>query len=234
MRRVYKNITTINGNLLHIFICKFITKIIAALVLNANPWLPQMGWCVQYCMLFKKITTQVGPLPVFVYIHITPWPFTSSNSKALKCHSAGNKTNYLSVRQWIHLMPNMSSASHSIFGEKLARAVKEKSFSLKVLGFCPDYVNNIFNRFITHFWIGTGLFVEFHHNLLNLQTLRSRVQIYAVSADFRLHGKRPGSNYTFMYQILSPFSHNTKTWEPRVNTSSSPLSSELLEEVEMW
>ncbi len=168
MRRVCKFNTTTKGNLLNIFIYKFIAKIIAALVLTGNPCLLQMGWCVQYCLRFKRITTQVWPLPIFDHPHVTPGPFTSFNTKPLWCYSTSNKSKYTSVRQWIHLMPNMRAACHSIFSGKSARKVKRKSFGLKVLEFRPENINNVFNGFIDNILIGIGLFVDFHNNLLNL------------------------------------------------------------------
>ncbi len=35
--------------------------------------------------------------------------------------------------------------------------VKGKSDGLKVLDFCPEYINNGFNGFIDHIQVGTGL-----------------------------------------------------------------------------
>ncbi len=102
-------------------------------------------------------------------------------------------------------MPNMRAVSQSIFGGESARTVKGKSVGLKVLIFHPEYINNVFNGFIDHFQVGTALLVEFHHNLLNLQTLRSCKQINAVRADFRLDIKGPSSNCIIMFQILDPF-----------------------------
>ncbi len=99
----------------------------------------------------------------------------------------------------------MQAARQSIFGGELVRMVKGKSDGLKVLDFCPEYINNGFNGFIDHIQVGTGILMEFHINLFTLQTLRSCKQINAVKAYFRLYRKGPSSNCTVMYQILASF-----------------------------
>ncbi len=88
---------------------------------------------------------------------------------------------------------------------RIATTVKGKYVGLKVLEFHPEYINNIFNRIINHIQIGKGLFVEFYHNLLNMQMLRSCKHIDTGKEDFSLHRKSPDSNCIVMYQILAPF-----------------------------
>ncbi len=83
----------------------------------------------------------------------------------------------------------MRAVSQSIFGGESVRMVKGESVSLKVLEFCLEYINNVFNRFINNIQVMTGLFVEFHNYLFNLQTLRSCELINTVRVDFRLDRK---------------------------------------------
>ncbi len=66
-------------------------------------------------------------------------------------------------------------------------------------------IDNDFNGFIDHIQIGTGNFVEFHDNFLDLQMLRSCEQVDALTADIRLDRKGPSSNSIVVYQILAPF-----------------------------
>ncbi len=102
-------------------------------------------------------------------------------------------------------MPNVRAAGQSIFCGESARMVKAESVGLKVLEFRPKYIKNVFNEFIDHIQVGTGLFMELYNNLFNLQSLRSCKQIYRVRADFRFDRKGPSSNCIVMYQILAPF-----------------------------
>ncbi len=62
----------------------------------------------------------------------------------------------------------MRAASQSIFGGESARTVRGKSVCLKVLEIGPEYIYNVFNGFIHHIQIRTGLLVDFHNNLFNL------------------------------------------------------------------
>ncbi len=61
-------------------------------------------------------------------------------------------------------MPNMRTACNSVFSGELTRTGKGKSVGLKVLESHPEYIGNVFNWFIDHIQLGTGLFVEFHNN----------------------------------------------------------------------
>ncbi len=51
--------------------------------------------------------------------------------------------------------------------------VKGEAVALKVLEIRPEYINNVFNGFIDHIEVGTGLFMEFHNILFNLPDLYS-------------------------------------------------------------
>ncbi len=163
-------------------------------VLTANPCLLKMGSCVQYWSLFKRITTHIGLLPIFDHLLVTPEPFTSSNTKALWCHSAGKKSKYtgneyISCQIWEQPVRTGQDVQRDIWW-------CESSWILS------EYINNSFNRIIDHIQVGTWLFVQFHNDFLNLYTLRSCEQINAVRVDFRLHRKCQSSICIFMYQIL--------------------------------
>ncbi len=93
----------------------------------------------------------------------------------------------------------------SIFSGKSARIVKRISVGLEIFEFGPKNVSNIVYRFIVHIQVETGLFVQFHHNLLNLQMTRSYEPIYCERADFEFHRKGPGCNCIVMYQIIALF-----------------------------
>ncbi len=178
-------------------------------MLTVNPCLLQMGWCVQYCSLFKWITTQLGPLPIFDHLHITLGPFTSSNTKVLWYHLADNKSK-IQVDKCKAM--NISHANYKVtLSTSLVENWPGQSEGNRLVW---EFLNSIKKYQQCFQWI--------HWSLLHWDRAFCGVsKQLAQSADAVILREA-------CIRFLLLLYHNAKIWEPSGNSSSSTLPSESL------